>query len=519
MIHCTIQGGQSMKKKHTYFFIVVFFIGIFCALLFMGLHDKRTEIIWYLTYPEYYGVEMSEIEPYQEVKSERFELFNKRLKNLGIPAKVVFKYLPDSYEATEEEMEDGSWYWKELLDHGNRVENLLFKDEEADIVTFAPMEYDKFLVLDDYLEKEEIENVKKAIPEKVWKINKINGSTYQIPRGNIGVKETVYRFYKPFLEEYQIELNKEEMKAMNPKEVIEWLLPYFEEGKLLDGRYYLTSAMDLNYENYFLGKEIPILTGINNNFVLDTQTCKVEDLLHAEGLLSGMELYQWIYSNDIDCHENPAVMSALPVFTIGDIAMSEELSNEQSKDPMWEEIELDNEILSASIGNGVLKESDHPELSVRVLAASMYDEELSNIMIYGIPNEDYILDEGHAVYTKDRLVSCMGSFSEVGNNLIAYPNEKEVLDKRERSEQLLQRVKIIPYSNFVPHWDQEFLEESVKLSAVYREISLAVMFSEIPDLEMYLKKQEEILEQAGAEKILAKLQSQVNQWEESGDDF
>lgn len=82
-----------MKKKHTYFFMVVFFIGIFCALLFMSVHEKRTEIIWYLTYPEYYGVEMSEIEPYQEVKSERFELFNKRLKNLGIPAKVVFKYL------------------------------------------------------------------------------------------------------------------------------------------------------------------------------------------------------------------------------------------------------------------------------------------------------------------------------------------------------------------------------------------------------------------------------------------
>lgn len=508
-----------MNKKQKRYFLGLLCGALLCVLFFGGFHEKRTEIVWYLTYPEYYGMEMSEAEPYQEIKSERFELFNKRLRALGIPAKVVFKYLPDSYEASEEEMADGSWYWKELLSCGNHVSNLLSEDKEADIVTFAPMEYDKFLALDSYLEAEEIENVKKAIPEKVWKINEINETTYQIPRGNIGVKEAVYNFYKPFLEDYQIELNKEEIKAMNPKEVIEWLLPYFEEEKVLNGRYYLTSAADLNYENYYLGKEIPVLTGTNQNFILDTKNRKVEDLLHADGLREGMELYQWIYSNHIDGHDDPAVNMAMPVFTIGDIATAEELQAEQAEDSMWEEIGLDNEILTASVGNGVLRESQHPELSVRVLAASMYDAELSNLMIYGVENKDYTLEEGHAVYTENRMVSCMGSFSEVGNNLIAYPNEKEVLDKREQSEQLLQRAKIIPYSNFVPRWDEKLLEEAAKLSAVYREISLAVKFSEISDLEAYLKEQEKVLEKAGTETVLANLQNQVNQWEEPENDF
>lgn len=508
-----------MNKKQRHIFLGVLCSAILCVFFWTGFHDRRTEITWYLQSPEYYGAELSETEPYQEIKSERFELFNKRLKSLGIPAKVIFKYLPNSCEVSEEEMADGSWYRKELLDRGKRVENLLSRDKDADIVSFAPVEYDKFLVLDSYLEKEEIENVKKAIPEEIWRINTINGNIRQIPRGNLCVKETVYCFYKPFLEEYQIELNEKEIKAMDPEEVIEWLLPYFEEERLLSGRYYLTSAADLNYENYFLGKEIPVLTGVNNNFILDTEACEIKDLLHADGLLDGLKLYHWIYSNQIDAHEEAEAVYASPVFTIGDIATAKELQTERSDDSQWMEIGLDNECLSASIGNGVLKESDHPELSVRVLAASMYDEELSNIMIYGVENEDYILKSGHAVYTKDRLVSSMGSFSEAGNNLIAYPNEQEVLNKREISMELLQRARMIPYSNFVPQWDDELLEEAVKLSDLYREISFAVKFSEIPDLDAYLKEQEKLLEKAGAEKVLMKLQEQAEQWEKQGNDF
>ena len=53
----------------------------------------------------------------------------------------------------------------------------------------------------------------------------------------------------------------------------------------------------------------------------------------------------------------------------------------------------------------------------------------------------------------------MGSFSPVGNNLIAYPNEYEVTDKVLVSEKLLEDESLLlPCSNFVPDVDDTLLD-------------------------------------------------------------
>lgn len=67
---------------------------------------------------------------------------------------------------------------------------------------------------------------------------------YQIPKGNVAINETVYTFYKPFLEQYGIKIDTEAVKQMTPKEVILYLMPYFEQERFLDDQYYLTSADD-----------------------------------------------------------------------------------------------------------------------------------------------------------------------------------------------------------------------------------------------------------------------------------
>lgn len=106
------------------------------------------------------------IKPYQEVKSKWFELFNERLGKMGISTKVTFKYMSRWYEATEKDFKEDRVYEKELEFSTNLINRLLEKDSDADIVGFQPLEYNQFLVLDSYIEKQKIK-LKEAGVEEV----------------------------------------------------------------------------------------------------------------------------------------------------------------------------------------------------------------------------------------------------------------------------------------------------------------------------------------------------------------
>ena len=194
------------KKINRKYFLTMTFL-MLSSGLFCGCSSKKKEIVWYISEPESYGIENAVA--YEEIEAECFQLFNERLEELKIPAKVVFKYMPDKYEAKQEDFESGNLYESEFLFQTKMIENLLEKDADADIAGFSPLEYEKFLELDEYLKTEENKKVLNAIPEKVWKANTINQKTYQIPRGNVSIFELTYVFYKPFLEKYQIWTKRE----------------------------------------------------------------------------------------------------------------------------------------------------------------------------------------------------------------------------------------------------------------------------------------------------------------------
>ncbi len=215
---------------------------------------------------------------------------------------------------------------------------------------------------------------------------------------------------------------------------------------------------------------------------------------------------------DIDAHTMPESMNGCAVFQIGSIPTIEALAGKQESD--WTEILLENRCLTSSRGNGVLKSSTVKELAVQVLAASMYDEELTNLMLYGIEGRDYQLEDGHAIYLSDQVVTSTGSFSQVGNNLIAYPNELEVEEKRKITESLVEQIPILPCSNFVPLLDEELYEKLLKISDIYQETERTVAFEEIPDLEQYINEQKLKLKEAGIEEVILLLQEQLDGWKE-----
>lgn len=471
------------------------------ALSMTGCQEKKTEIVWYLEDPQWNGVDLSEVEPFQEIQNERFDLFNKRLEELGIPAKVVFKY-------TEEDEEWESYAELTYLE-GVRVERLIEKDEDADICEFSELEYGKFMELDSYFQEEGMQKAKAAIPEVIWEQNQIQGKTYQIPKGMSGVTETTYMFHSEFLEKYQIELEEEQIRQMTPEEVIQWLQPYFKDHPILDERFYLTSADDLWYEAYLETGNVPLIWGTTYNLAMNIETSKV----YAQ-VWEMASLFRWIYDENIDAHAEAGRDAAHPVFRVGICDMWETDPDQQQQDESYYEVKLNQARLGRSMGNGVLKTSDKKDVAVQVLAATMYDEELSNLMIHGIQGTDYELKDGKVVYMDENADTTAGSYSQVGNNFIAFPKEAEIMDKKHTIEQRLESIKMNPKSNFVPTWTKEMWKQATGIVEVCSDIWMEMAYSDVDNMEAYRKEQEQKLEDLGINELIAELQKQVEQWED-----
>ena len=104
---------MKKKKISKNNFLTIVFV-LLCGCFICGCSSKKTKIVWYISEPESYGVEKGEIAAYQEIETECFKLFNERLEELNIPAKVVFKYMPDRYEGKSEDFESGDLFEKEF---------------------------------------------------------------------------------------------------------------------------------------------------------------------------------------------------------------------------------------------------------------------------------------------------------------------------------------------------------------------------------------------------------------------
>ena len=494
-----------MKKLK--YFPSLLLCSLYCLLLSGCSFQKKEEIIWYISNPHFFHIE--DAVPYEDLSSERFDLFNKRLEELDIPAKVTFRYLPDMDMSSDESDSITDTYKKSLDFSAHLIRTLKEQDPQADIVPFSPMEYREFVALDDSLASEKNSSVLDSLPDPIWNVNRINGKTYQIPRGSMPLSDTVYSFSASFLKDYNLTLNEQEITSMTPEEVIDFLFPYFEDNRLLDKKYYLTSADDLSLGNCNYYKYLPLLRGFSDSsLAVDRENGKIVNLLTTEEMLNNLSLAQRIYREDLDIHTE--LQTAVPVFTIETIPTLEELTVSTAYSDRIR-FSLGKRYLCPSIGNGVLNTSSNQQLAIEVLAAFMYDETLSNLMIYGVPDKDYTLENGHAIYKFNQVISSVGSFSPVGNNLIAYPNEYEVTDKVLVSEKLLEDESLLlPCSNFVPDVDDTTWKQISEIAAISHEAVFTAESEEISDLNTFLKEQNQKLYDAGIESLLSGIQSQLD---------
>ena len=83
------------------------------------------------------------------------------------------------------------------------------------------------------------------------------------------------------------------------------------------------------------------------------------------------------------------------------------------------------------------------------------------------------------------------------------------------SEQLLSQIQTIPYSSFTPVWNETLLEQAAQIAAICWETMTDVLYFDIPDMQEYLKTQQQRLKEKGLDKASFELQKQVDEWIES----
>lgn len=503
---------MKTKRKLLLAVVIIIVVSIITGVVLYLNSNKKTEIVWYLVFPMDYGIDKNKIKENQALESEKFDLFNERLDELGIPAKVTFKY--DDFEIEDVEFPKKQDNFAMIQSIVNKtmmsVDNL--KDNDADICMFLKNSYSKYITLDKY---DVLKKLEKVMPKENLDDSRINDKLYMIPKGNMTLSKKSYKFDKYFLNNYNIGLDEEKIKTMMPREVIDYLLQYFKDNKLLDNKYYLTSAEDLRYYNYLTNKKI-ITEGYGFNIWLDLDSKKIENPIETKEFREFLELAKYIYENDIDAHTNPNSQSASSIFSVEKDTNVMELSSSRENEKEWyKTIYISDYFRDSRGGNGVLKTSDNKDLAVEVLMASIYDEELSNIMIYGVPNKDYELKDGKAIYKSENNIYLVGgTFVEVGNNFIAYPNKLEILDKKEKAFELTKKAKYIPYSNFTPLWDDKLNKINLEVTTIYMYMMNDIATDKIKDLDAFISEYKQKLKDAGVDELLDELQKQVDNWVE-----
>lgn len=454
-----------MKSK-----VRIIFLFLLLYMLSGCESTKQNEIVWYIRDPAYYGIDETQYQPYEKLNSKRFDLFNQRLKELNIDATVTFKY----YKNTNEEnmYNDVQTYLKEDLRYQyQRVDRLIKKDPQADLVEFSFVEYQAFEPLDKYYPSNH--KIYEVLPSKLLDANKVEGILYQLPKGNVSIRQTTYYFNEQFLKDCNLEID-EAISNKTIEEIIEMLIPYFEQNEKLSDSYYLTSFQDINpYFEYYSS-----MNPMSNDYGLcfDLKQHKVIHILESEEYLNIIKTCKKICNNNLDGHDYISNQQLLCAFYVNTIPTIKQLSS-QEINTGYIDYGVDKSVLSYSLGNGVLKTSNDKALAAEVLAATMYDETLTNLMIYGVENEDYILDDG--VVKSNQFVSSNGSFSQIGNNLIAYPNQMEVKNKKDITFSMIEKLKVNPY---IPYeLNQDDLDNLIEIESLLYAFDL--------DQELTLKQQ------------------------------
>lgn len=360
-----------------------------------------------------------------------------------------------------------------------------------------------YLPLNDYLNTEGGKKVWDVCEERVWDRLKIDGSYYAIPKNHLYARPSAIVYRSDLAEQYSID------PQVFQKDISEWepALRTIQQKVQTEGFY----AMECPYDfSTFLGRyhyTEPYELGVG---IVADESTDVREVINfyeteaAEHLWSTVRSYIDKGYMPETCHEQNT-----RYFSFSSLLMTDSQAQENASDfggGTWKSEIYTGDIYmnGANEANvlGIASWSAHPEETFELITAVMTDAELSNALVWGELETDYIEMNGRRYLTNGGYPPDFEA-----NYMLIEPMPTEPVEKKELYPQLMKRAITPKTADF--HFDGTAVKDEIDaVSKVYNDLgSKGIFLQTLDEVNQQMKN-------AGIDQIIDEYNRQLAQWDQ-----
>ncbi|MCI8276069.1 MAG: DUF3502 domain-containing protein [Lachnospiraceae bacterium] len=436
------------------------------------------------------------------------ESFNKFLKEKGLPYEVDFYAIDPSDKYMEEFMKSGTADCKAYMEGCQEA----VQKGEYDIVGFPAQVgyYDFYSIfarkgmlepLDSYIEAGG--SLHQIYPDKFWEVLRVNGEIYGLLNHWNNYKQ-YFVFNEGYLKKYGMELGE----AITIEELKPLLQEVFEGENEAAG----FGTGDVGRPFRFWGYEDTICSIISVDTTGETLVAKSN--LEIPVFLERMEFWYELASYGIgavssNSYENGSFF-VNQVYSYSKAAAVNEMYAGYGVDPeislqAVECTEGDNPLCRWGYVTAISVNSKHKKESAELLGAIYSDAEFSNLLAYGVENENYRVIDGIAEPISDLFDASRRCY--FGNNQITIPTAADSVQKRRELKEILDQIPVTKQAGF--EFDCSMVEDEMKNVLQVYEKNYGLLIGEGESFEKALEICRTEFEKAGLSRIIEEMNRQL----------
>lgn len=367
-----------------------------------------------------------------------------------------------------------------------------------------------YLELSEEMLKENAPNMMATIPEQLWDGIKINGKIYALMNYQVMYDQAGYMILKSAMEEQNIDVT-----TINSWDSLTDMMATLQAA--YPDKYATRGGGPQNYDLMF--QEEPLSTIMSAPYLCyDPATKQVSNDLYFTKIEDGLKAAQ-IWKNEgyqpadaATMKDEKTMLSSGQLLTRysrikpgNDAALLANYGNEWVSFPLSEGVI--NTMAVQSTLTGVNVNSKNPEKAIQLYDYIFGNEEVSNMLFFGLEGQDYELVDGRVKKLPDSWVA---SAWMLGNQFNAYLTVNDVEGVWEETMKGNEEAALDPLFGFVP--DRSKIEtEMATCEAIWLEYR-DILYYGLQDYTTVVPEMLDKMNKAGLEKVTAEIQSQVDEF-------